>query len=107
MKLNSITNTVKMFLENYPNTRDDDYLLWLRVLEFMAERDRKPNFAKSVSLGAFLSTAKCCKYPHYETVSRARRKLQEHYPSLRATAETEAARAKEEKLYREFARYGG
>ena len=98
-KLTNIKETVKMFLEEYPNTRDDDYLLWLRVLEFAAARDQIPSFSKSVTLGAFLSTAKCCKYPHYETVSRVRRKLQEQYPSLRATAKTEKARAKEVQIF--------
>ncbi len=105
MDLNSTTKVVKAFLEFVPETRGDDYLLWLRVLEFEAERqDRNTTFAHCVTLADFLQQAKCCKYPHFETVSRTRRKLQEKYPELRATAETQAARAEQEEIYREYAR---
>ena len=104
MKLCNTTILVKEILEKYPHTRDDDYSLWLRVLEVATARDNVPTFAHSVTLGAFLSVAKYSKYPHFETVGRVRRKLQEKYPDLRATKETENARAELEERFRGYAK---
>lgn len=97
MKPNNITSLVKGILEGFPETREDDYLLWLRVMQFS-------DFPTDMNILIFLETAKYMKYPHYETVSRVRRKLQGAYPELKATAETRAARAKLEEQYREYAR---
>lgn len=104
MELNNKTELVKAILEQIPNTRDDDYLLWLYVLEIEAAQDHRASFASSLSLASFLEQAKCCKYTHFETVSRIRRKLQAKYPELKATKNTQAARAELEQEYREYAR---
>ena len=104
MKLNSTTELVRGILEYVPETREDDYLLWFHVLEIEAARqDHITYFAHSMTLADFLKQAKCCKYPHFETVSRVRRKLQNKYPELRATAETQAARSELEEKYRRYA----
>jgi hypothetical protein len=87
-----------------PEARDDDYLLWLKVIEKVAEIHNIPDFTKTMPFGIFLATAKYSKFPHYTTVGRARRKLQEKFPELRATAETQAARSELEESYKDFAR---
>ena len=102
MRLNNTTKLVKTILENFPKTRDDDYLLWLEVLKHI----------KSCAVADYLNASaydflKCAKYmpfPHYETVSRVRRKLQKEFPELRATKETRSERAELEKRYRNYAR---
>lgn len=104
MELENTTEIVKALLEQYPHTRDDDYLLWLHAIEIAAAREGVPTFAHSVTLAAYLNAAKCSRFPHFETVSRVRRKLQEQYPELRGTPRTRAARAKAEEEYREYAR---
>ena len=55
---------VKYILDNYPNTRDSDKLLYVTVLEF---------FHGSVNLRDMLDPS----VPGFETVSRIRRKFQE------------------------------
>ena len=100
--MTNITKLVKTILENHPETRDDDYLLWLKVLWSVQYCDI-PDYM-NMPVCKFLECAKYMKFPHYETVSRARRKLQEKYPELRASEETQAARARLEEEYREYAR---
>lgn len=105
MRLMNITKLVKEILEYIPSTRDDDYLLWLKVLEITATAvEYNATFAHCITLNDFLSTAKYSNYPHFETVSRARRKIQENYPELRASAETQAARSELEEQYKEYAK---
>lgn len=99
MEIIKTAHLVKTILETHPETRDDDYLLWLKVLEVTCERDPKP-----LTVGEFLKCVKCSSFPHFETVSRSRRKAQEKYPKLRGTAETQAARAELEEEYIAFAR---
>lgn len=101
MRLNK-TTLVKTILTHFPQTRDNDYLLWLKVLETATHCDYIDFLNMPVK--QFLSWVKYMKAPHYETVSRTRRKLQEHYPELRASAETQAARDELEEEYRQFAR---
>lgn len=100
MKLYNTTKIVKFLLEKYPELRDNDYLLWLAVIE----RTTTDDVALNITVGEFLKIAKYMKIPPYISVARARRKLQEQYPELRATAETRAARAEQEKQYEEYAR---
>ena len=102
MRIKNIANIVGTVLEFYPETRDDDYLLWLEVL-------RQTQFPEvcdvlSMPVNRFLTIARYTHYPQFETVSRARRKLQAQRPELRATPETQAARAEMERKYREYAR---
>ncbi len=104
MELEKTTHIVKSILEQYPHTRDDDYLLWLRAIEIAAARENMPTLPHSVTLAAYLTAAKCSRFPHFETVSRVRRKLQEQYPELRGTPRTRVARAKAEEEYRKYAR---
>jgi hypothetical protein len=104
MKLVNTAYLVKQILTEMPEARDDDYLLWLKVIERVSETLNIPDYTKTIPFGLFLATAKYSKLPHFETVSRTRRKIQEKFPELRATAETQAARSELEESYRDFAR---
>lgn len=104
MKLVNTKEVVHDILKRFPETRNDDYLLWLKVLENVAERHNIPDFTKTMTVGVFLQMAKCSKFPQFETVSRIRRKFQEQYPDLRGSVEVQEARAELEQDYREFAR---
>lgn len=106
MKLFNVKKIVECVLDNCPETRDNDYLLWLKVLEVTAAERKIPDLTKSMTVGEFLEIAKYSKLPNYETVSRARRKVQERCPNLRATEETQAARAERQLEFKEFARNG-
>lgn len=100
--INATEITINILRTN-PETRNDDCLLWLKVIEKVAELNDMADFSRSLTLASFLSTTKYTKFPPYHTVSRIRRKAQEKYPELRATEETQAARAELEEEYREFA----
>ncbi len=93
---------VQQILEESPETRDDDYLLWLCVIQKFTAEHNITDVSKYMSVGAFLAAVKYMGIPLYETVSRERRKVQEKYPELRATAETQAARSDLELKYRKF-----
>ena len=106
MKLENVTAIVKMLLEREPETRNDDDLLWVKVLEIVAQDKGMPDYSKTMPFRDFLFLAQCSGLPHFKSVSRARRRLQSLYPELRATKETEEARAELEAGYREYSRHG-
>ncbi len=106
MNLVNITELVYSFLVFEPATRDDDDLLWVKVLEETAKILNIPDYSQSMPFKDFLFTAKCMGLPHFKSVSRARRKLQRKYPELRGSEETQEARAELETVYKEYARSG-
>ena len=67
MKLYNTTKIVKFLLEEYPEMRDDDYLLWLAVIE----RTTTDDVALNITVGEFLKLAKYMKIPPYISVARA------------------------------------
>jgi len=88
---------VKRILNTWPATRDDDMLLYAI---FIAE-------SKLVSSGEtfykVMSTAKARNLPSYESVTRARRKVQEKEPDTRG--KRYKARQKEEETYHDYYRH--
>ena len=69
-------NAVKEMLTEYPETRDDDMLLYARFCykyEYVTSGD---------SFMSVMCNAKINKLPSFESVTRARRKVQENEPSL-------------------------
>lgn len=104
MKLTNVTQLVRTILTDTPETRDDDYLLWLESIQRVARNNNIPDISKIMTVGDYLKIAKYSQMPHYESVSRARRRLQEKYPELRGSSETQSARAELEQEYREYAR---
>lgn len=93
-RINTIHNTVLRILENNPETRADDWLLILEVWKEYTITD--------ISVECmFKRHAELC-IPSIETITRARRKLQNEYPHL-VDAEAKTIRKKEEKEFRKYA----
>lgn len=87
---------VKRILTNWPATRDDDMLLYAI---FIAEGKL---VSSTETFYHVMSTAKQRKLPSYESVTRARRKVQEKEPDMRG--KRYAQRMHEEAEYHEYYR---
>lgn len=85
---------VKSILEEHPSARENDYAL----IRFAAKRFGFDGltFDDAVSSWAFN------KLPSFESLTRARRKVQELYPELRSEERIAEMRAEREREYREF-----
>ncbi len=102
MELRNTTEIVKQVLEVAPVTRNSDGLLYIRVLEILAERSgidymkmpARTLFANLKELGV----------PSVETVGRCRRKVQAENEHLRANKKVEQFRSELEAEFREYAR---
>ena len=99
----SIKTLVKSILTNIPKTRNSDYWLWLEVIKRVLDEKGDLYTLRNWSVESFL-TYGFNTVPHFETVSRARRKVQAQYPELRGCTEVQEAREVLEEEYREFAR---
>lgn len=84
---------VKQILENHPITRSSDkHLIWTVWKERgLTHRENIPfnaeKLIENINLESFLRA------PAPESITRARRKVQENHPNLAATPQVEAARA--------------
>lgn len=101
-KLMYVSQIVKSILIENTQTRNNDGLLYLKVLEHYA------NFMnvdlKKVSIVDFLESLPESQFPAFETVRRARQKTQADFPELSGSTACVKARAEAEKDFREFAR---
>ena len=88
---------VKETLEKYPNTRENDSLLYLIVGKtlnpHLGEIPYEKVMLESNSMGL----------PKYETVTRIRRKLQEKHENLRASKKVIEKRYSRWKVFRDYA----
>ena len=100
--LNNLTGLVHLILERYPQTRNSDGLLWLKVLESQA--CEKEIDLRNLSVPDFLPSIGEYGFSPFESVRRTRQKLQATYPHLAASEAVQAFRTKNEAVYREFAR---
>lgn len=98
MKIDNVENLVKQALIKNISARDDDHLLYIEVVYIidpgLVNVNFMMNFKNARSLGL----------PPFETVSRARRKLQEKYPELRATSKVENARKEKQMEFEEYSK---
>jgi hypothetical protein len=93
---------VKEILENDKRARNSDTYLYLQVLY-------KIGIIKGIDVNAMLVTEFLLKrkelgFPPFESISRARRKVQEEHPELAGSDAVEAQRIINERVYRDFAR---
>ena len=100
--LYQISKLVKEILENDKRARNSDTYLYLQVLY-------KVGLIKGIDVNAMSVTEFLLKrnelgFPCYETVSRARRKVQEEHPELAGTDDVEAQRIINERVYRDYAK---
>ncbi len=103
-KLLETTKLVKGILEEKPETRDDDNLLWLEALRATVRDWKYGNKMCDLTLAYVLTSIHRLGLPPFGTVSRARRKLQEKYPELRGSEQARRKRAKREEVFLEYAR---
>ena len=100
--LKNLTELVYIILDHYPQTRNCDGLLWLKVLESQAAE--KGENLRVLSVPYFLPRIKELGYSPFESVRRTRQKLQAAYPHLSADEAVQAFRSENEKEYRAYAR---
>ena len=99
--LKSTAALVKSILEQDSRCRNSDSLLYFRVLSVVAEQSGVD--LNSVSIPLFLLEYHGKAFPIFETVRRARQKVQQHYPELAACEAVQEARAENEMKFRTFA----
>lgn len=102
MKLTQTNKLVREILEKYPETRENDYLLWLKVLERNAEDSGI--VIMQMSLRAFLNSANVMPISCFESVRRSRCKIQAECPELGASRRVKQARDDKMPEYIEFAK---
>jgi hypothetical protein len=109
-KLKHTTKIVKAILERDTKARNDDNYLYLRVICTVAILNRTAEIyginVSQMTVADFFLGAKALKLPGFETVRRARQKVQAKFPELSGNEETTEARAECETVFREYAREG-
>lgn len=101
--MNEIRKTASLVLDvlkEQPQTRNSDMLLYLKVCEIINPE------ALKMPLCAVLPSLKEYGLPPFETVRRARQKIQAVLPYLGSNEKVEAFRDARENDFREFAREG-
>ena len=93
MKIRKLAEIVKEILIFVPETRTSDKLL---IGEIAKEFGHDPNY------DSYYDIANDKKFPSFESITRARRKVQELYPDLRVEKVAES-RTNKETEYIEFA----
>lgn len=94
-----VSRVVKEVLTDIPDTRNSDSYLYLKVLERFAVNVN----LKEMTVPYFLCNIKKLKFPYFETVRRARQKIQERCPELQANAEIREVRDAKEEVFHNYA----
>lgn len=92
----NIQNIVHEVLTTYKATRDSDDLLMAVIYYKYYNISNEPFIS-------IMKHRKEYKLPSYESISRARRKIQELYPDLQGTERIKRIRSKEEADYIDYA----
>lgn len=99
--LRNMTELVRTILEEIPETRSSDNLLYVEVLNrYTAETGKQ---TLMLPVWKFFLNLTEWGLPSIETVSRCRRKAQQENPHLKATAEVEGWRYDKETEFMRFA----
>jgi len=99
--LRNVTSIVKQILTEWPETRGNDNLLILKVLEEFA--DHYGMNLEEISIVTFLYDFAGCEFPGFETIRRSRQKVQSANPDLKPDEAVQQFRKEQEKRYRAFA----
>lgn len=99
--LRNLTELVKTILEQQPETRSSDNLLYVEVLRMYTAYTGKQTLKLPVWM--FFTHLKEWQIPSIETVGRCRRKAQQENPHLKANAEVQGFRYDKETEFIEFA----
>lgn len=100
--LKSVNAIVERILVEDERTRNSDSFLYLRVLSVIGEK--KGLDINGMSVPYFLLNLRELGIPGFETVRRARQKLQAKHPELAAKKKIEDFREENERIFREYAR---
>lgn len=100
-RLQGTSEAVKNALEVYPASRDDDNFLYYMVLKSYGEKNGID--IESMSMPRFLLNMRAYGFPPFESVRRARQKIQHNHPELAGTKTVEGKRRMEEDVYRSYA----
>ena len=92
---------VEHLLRTNKQTRNSDSYLYLKVLEYLDEQ--RGTFTSRLPVSAFLKRMNDFDVPGFETVRRARQKLQVKFPELAACEKVAEARFVNEQKYRAYA----
>ena len=91
-KIDVIQTRVREILENYPNTRENDNLLYVTYLEeYHYIEFSKDKFVNYKEYGL----------PSFKSIERARRKIQNEENSYKASEDVESGRVEAEHRYKE------
>lgn len=93
----STEGLVKEVLENFPDTRSSDSLLYVKICKMI-----NPKIARMPYERVMLEADKLG-IPRYDSVSRCRRKVQAEYKELRGDKKTTGYRFLRWKVFREYA----
>ena len=98
MDISSTKKIVERVMDEKPETRDSDALLFIEVIRSIDPEAIKLPFAKVI--------CRCSDdgdFPPFETVRRTRQKIQEQNPNLRASNDVVLLRAVKEHKFFDFA----
>lgn len=95
MKQKQVEKTVKEILTAYPSARNDDHCLYLQYVYNTDE-------FKDVPFDILFEDYKLYGLPSFESVGRARRRVQQKCPELRGDKGTQTARENLEKEYHDY-----
>lgn len=96
-RIREVTPKVLDILKKYPETRSDDNLLLIKVYQIFYEVNPGEPFGSVLRRSGL---------PKFESIRRARQKVQEYCEDLRAEEPTESIRIAEQEDYLEYAREG-
>jgi hypothetical protein len=102
-KLNKIKSRVLRILQEKPQARNSDNLLYLYVIREIAEEQQ---INLNLSIEDFLITMPVSVFPPFESVRRARQKAQAENKELSADNAVEVFREEFREEFRKFARSG-
>lgn len=96
--MKGLAKLVKSILEDDRKARNSDYHLWMRVCEEICPESLYSSFYYVLEHHNELEL------PNFESVGRARRKVQELYPDLQSDEKVHEERTKKEEEFKDFAR---
>jgi hypothetical protein len=102
VNLHTTTDIVKNILQECPDARNSDNVLYLKVLKVIGEE--KGISLENMSVISFFMQMKELGVPPLKTVTRSRRKIVKAYPHLAGNDTVEGFRAANEEEFREYAR---
>ena len=97
-KLYKVEDIVYQVLKEVPEARKDDFVLVAEVY------NKIQPLINNVSFNQVMLAHKDLGLPYFESISRARRRLQNIFEELRPSKEVQDARLEEQLVYREYSR---